>query len=56
MKFVCWFAIGTKIENVRLNVKNPFYDCFIYHGTLEEFNLPSNTKVNISVDLIDKEN
>jgi len=55
LKSVCWFGIGSCIENVPFNIKSPFYDVYIYHGVLQHCGLVSHTKLHITAVLTDPE-
>ena len=53
LKMICYFDIGTCIENIPINNKYPIYDVYIYHGTIERCELKTYTSLNITACLTD---
>jgi len=53
LKSVCWFALSSSIENVPFSLSSPFYDIYLYHGTLKSCGLFESTKVHLGAYLTD---
>lgn len=53
LKMVCFFDIGTCIQNIPINNKSSIYDVYIYHGTLERCELKAYTNLHITACLTD---
>ena len=44
LKSVCWFHINSRIDQVKVNHKNPIYDFYVYHAA-------NNSRVGLSCEL-----
>ena len=48
MKSVCWFHLSTKIENIKINLSNPLFDVYLYHGTNEKADFRAEPIIELS--------
>ena len=49
LKSVCWFSIATHIDKVKINIKEPIYDVYIYHASDDGIRGLEGTTMDIEV-------